>query len=318
MFFATAFIAALLDRILPVPTTIWGRVGHPVEWIGRGIDWLETRLNQPEMSATTRRRNGVLMLQVVVVLSLLAAMMLHNVLKFIPGTILIEGLIASIFLAHRDLASSVRNVAFALGRSPDAARKAVSQIVGRDTSELDEAEISRAAIESLAENSSDGVIAPLFWLCLFGLPGIIAYKAINTADSMVGHKSERYREFGWASARLDDWVNWLPARLTGLLYVAASLINRRADAGDAFDTMRRDAPKHASPNAGWPEAAMAGALNFGLGGPRSYNGEKLNLPKMGDGRRDLRADDIHLALVLFDAMASIALGLVVLLALITG
>lgn len=318
MFFSTAFFAAVLDRIVPVPTTIWGSFGHPVEWIGRGIDWLEIRLNHPDMSATIRRRNGVLMLQVVVILSLLAAMLVRDALNFIPGSVILEGLVASVFLAHRDLTMAVRNVAFALGKSPTEARKAVSHIVGRDTTDLTEAEISRAAIESLAENSSDGIIAPLFWLCIFGLPGIVVYKAINTADSMVGHKSDRYREFGRASAQLDDLVNWIPARLTGLLYVAACLINRRADAGDALTTMRRDAPKHVSPNAGWPESAVAGALNFGLGGPRTYRGEHLNLPKMGDGRRDLRAEDIHLALALFDGMATIALGLLLAAAMIFG
>lgn len=318
MSFTIALIAAVLDRVLPVPPTIWGAVGHPVEWMGRGIDWLEQRLNQPHMSAATRRRNGILMLQVLVVLSLLAAMLVHGLLRIVPAGWLIEALIGSVFLAHRDLVQSVRAVADALSVSLDDARRAVSQIVGRDTSELDEAEISRAAIESLAENSSDGVIAPLFWLCLLGLPGIVVYKAINTADSMVGHKSERFKEFGWASAKLDDWANWIPARLTGGLYVAASFFDRRADQMDAFDAMRRDAPKHVSPNAGWPESAMAGALNFGLGGPRAYKGQKLNLPTMGNGRRDLDASDIRQAILLFETMATITLVLVIVLALLLG
>ncbi len=312
MFFATGFIAAILDRILPIPPSLWGRIGHPVQWMGWGIDWMEGRLNLPDMPASDRRRNGTIMLQVLVVLSLLAAMLVHNALKFVPGSILIEALIASVFLAHRDLAQSVRNVAFALGSSLEVARKEVSNIVGRDTTELDEAEISRAAIESLAENSSDGLIAPLFWLCLFGLPGIVVYKAINTADSMVGHKSDRFLDFGRASAQLDDLVNWVPARLTGLLFVGASFINHRADARESFETMRRDAPRHVSPNAGWPEAAMAGALNFGLGGPRAYKGETLNLPRMGNGRRDLKAEDIHQALRLFEGMSTLALAVVLL------
>lgn len=310
MFLLTGFLAALFDRVLPLPPTIWDRIGHPVVWMGQLISALELRLNRPELTDGERRRNGTIMVQVLVVLSLLAAMLLHNLLRMLPATWLIEALIGSIFLAHRDLAEAVKNVANALGRSLSEGRNAVGHIVGRDVSGLDEADISRAAIESLAENSSDGVIAPLFWLCLFGLPGIVVYKAINTADSMVGHKSERYLHFGWASARLDDGVNWIPARLTGFLYVAAALFVRRADHRDAFVAMRRDAPHHVSPNAGWPEAAMAGALNFGLGGPRAYKGQQLDLPKMGDGRRDLDAGDVRMALALFDNMATIALVLI--------
>lgn len=318
MSFSIGLIAALIDRFVPVPEDIWGRVGHPVTWMGRLIDELESRLNGPDLSPAERRRNGSIMLQTLVVLSLLAAVLLHKLIGYLPLAWLIEAAVASVFLAHRDLSRAVERVAVALSESPDAARTAVSRIVGRDTKELDEHEISRAAIESLAENSSDGVIAPLFWFCLLGLPGIVVYKAINTADSMVGHRSERFADFGRASAIVDDWVNWIPARLTGLLYVAGSLLAPRGDPVNAFEAMRRDAPKHASPNAGWPEAAMAGALNIGLGGPRAYEGVTLDLPKMGDGRRDLDVTDIRFALALYRRMTTWALVLVLVLALLFG
>jgi len=303
-----AFVAAIIDRLLPTPEALVRAIGHPVMWMGSAIERIENDLNLPDMPAAERRNNGVLMLAVLVATSVAAARLLQIGLGFLPLSWLLEAAIATIFLAHNELAGSVRAVAIALGRSPDEAREAVGQIVGRDTSEMSEAEISRAAIESLAENSSDGLIAPLFWLALFGLPGIVAYKAINTADSMVGHRTERYAAFGWASARLDDWVNWLPARLTGLFYVAGAAFLSRGSPRDAWETMLRDARRHASPNAGWPEAALAGALGYGLGGPRAYGGEVLRLAQMGDGRRDLDAGDIRLSLQLYDLMTTVALG----------
>jgi adenosylcobinamide-phosphate synthase len=185
----------------------------------------------------------------------------------------------------------------------------VAQIVGRDPETLDNAGVSRAAIESLAESTSDGIIAPLFWLILGGLPGVALYKAINTADSMIGHKTEKHIEFGWAAARLDDLVNWLPARLSALLVAGAAFWVKGADAEKAWTTALRDARKHASPNAGWPEAAFAGALGFALGGPRSYAGETVDMPTLGTGRTDLGPADIRKALDLFAMALNLALGI---------
>jgi adenosylcobinamide-phosphate synthase len=182
-------------------------------------------------------------------------------------------------------------------------------IVGRDPSQLDESGVSKAALESLAENSSDGIVAPVLWYALLGLPGIAVYKAINTADSMIGHKSEKYQHFGWAAARLDDLVNLPASRLTGLLFAAT----KPSQFGRIVDVMRRDAPKHQSPNAGWPEAAMAAALGLRFGGPRSYDGERVELPYMGDGRDTIDRTDIKRGLaVMSKAMWMLFFGLLLL------
>jgi adenosylcobinamide-phosphate synthase len=227
----------------------------------------------------------------------------------------LEILIATPFLAQKELGRAVRAVAEALRTSLGAGREAVSHIVGRDPQALDEAGVSRAAIETLAESTSDGVVAPLFWLILLGLPGIALYKAINTADSMIGHKSERYRDYGWAAAKLDDLINWIPARLTVVLLVIACFFTPHASPSKAWDAARRDARKHASPNSGWPEAAFAGALNYTLGGPRSYDGEMVDLPAFGTGKRDLVASDILRALQLYRMTLNVTLAASTLLAL---
>lgn len=294
-----ALIALILDALLPYPGALQKRLGHPVQWIGKLIGFLETRLRRPDADMRAQRGAGILMLVILLLMTGVVAVLLRQIVHSLPFGWLWEALLASALLAQRQLAEMVRGVARALDRSVDQGSEAVSHIVGRDTSELDEAEISRAAIETLAENASDGVTAPLFWLILFGLPGIAVYKAINTADSMVGHLNDTYRHFGWASAKLDDWANFIPARLTALVFALAAYITPKADAGAAWQTARRDAGKHASPNAGWPEAAMAGALGFGLGGPRRYKGQLLDLPYMGDGKRDLTAADIRKALTLY-------------------
>jgi adenosylcobinamide-phosphate synthase len=228
--------------------------------------------------------------------------------------ILLAGLVGSSLLAQRSLDAHVLAVAVALEQQGlEAGRQAVSQIVGRDIRALDQAAICRAAIESLAENFSDGVVAPLLWMALGGLPGALAYKAINTADSMIGHKSERYEAFGWASARCDDLVNLPASRLAALwLVLAAAVLGQSASA--AIATVRRDARHHRSPNAGWPEAAMAGALGVGLSGPRVYDGELVEERWIGDGRSNLGPADIRAALRLY--RAACALQIVVLLLLV--
>jgi len=197
-------------------------------------------------------------------------------------------------------------------------RAAVSMIVGRDPDSLDGPGVARAAIESCAENFSDGVVAPVFWYVVLGLPGIMVYKTVNTLDSMIGHRSERYRAFGWASARFDDLLNLVPARLAGVLIAAAALATRGARPGAALRTMLRAAGKHRSPNAGWPEAAMAGALGLALAGPRRYGTEVVRDPWIGDGRAQAGEADIRAALRVMVTACAMGAGCVVVLWLVQG
>lgn len=250
-----------------------------------------------------RRWLGVLTLVVLVAVAATAGVGLSELSYLAGGSVgglLVTAVLASALLAQRSLDEHVGDVAAALERDGlDAGRRAVSKIVGRDPNVLDEAGVSRAAIESLAENFSDGVVAPLFWLVVAGLPGALVYKTINTADSMIGHKSERYLAFGWAAARTDDLVNLPASRLAALWFVVAALFVRGASARDAVRALRRDASMHRSPNAGWPEAAVAGALGFKLAGPRVYSGKIVDDHFMGDGRADLDAVDVRRALALY-------------------
>lgn len=295
MAFLLAPLALLIERLVGYPPALFRLIGHPVTWIGALIGWLEPRLNQGEQ----RRLKGIVMLLLLLGTGLAISLLIIAVTRRIPFGWGIEALLASTLLAQKELSRAVSAVADGLAVSLDAGRKAVSQIVGRDTAGLDQAGVSRAAIESLAESTSDGIVAPLFWLLVLGLPGIVLYKMANTADSMIGHKSERYKEFGWASARFDDLVNWIPARLSAMLIAGAAFFMRRTDPEHAWATALRDAKKHDSPNAGWPEAAFAGALGLSLGGPRSYEGETHELPSFGDGRSDLDGGDILSALALY-------------------
>lgn len=300
-------LALLIERIIGYPPRLFRRVGHPVTWAGGLITWLEARLNH----AGNRRLKGTVMLLLVLLTGLAIALLIVAVTRRFPFGWVLEALIASSLLAQKELGRAVKAVADTLAVSLDSGRSAVSHIVGRDPDTLDEAGVARAAIESLAESSSDGVVAPLFWLLVGGLPGIVLYKVANTADSMVGHRTERYLEFGWASARFDDLLNWIPARLTALLVAGAAFFVRRADPEAAWSTALRDARKHASPNAGWPEAAFAGALGFELGGPRAYAGEIHDLPRFGDGKASLTALDILKSLELYWSAMNLLLGLAV-------
>jgi adenosylcobinamide-phosphate synthase len=235
-----------------------------------------------------------------------------------PFSTVILGLLASSLLAQRSLDQHVAAVASGLEQDGiDGGRRAVAMIVGRDPDRLDEAGVSRAAIESLAENFSDGVVAPLFWLALAGLPGMLIYKAINTADSMIGHLSDRHRAFGWAAARLDDLINLPASRLAALWLVLAAAIIPGGSVRGAWRAVWRDARKHRSPNAGWPEAAMAGALDLRLAGPRVYHGEVVADGWMGDGRAEANASDIRRALLLFRSACAIQALVVAALALAT-
>lgn len=305
-------LALLIERVLGYPPALFKLIGHPVTWMGALITWFEARLNQ----GSHRRLKGVAMLLLLLGTGLAVSLLIVIATRSIPFGWVIESLLASSLLAQKELGRAVKAVADGLNLSLDSGRRAVSQIVGRDPNVLDESGVAKAAIESLAESTSDGIVAPLFWLFVGGLPGIVLYKAANTADSMVGHKTERYAEFGWASAKFDDLVNWIPARLSAMLVAAASFLVRRTDPEAAWSTALRDASKHASPNAGWPEAAFAGSLGIALGGPRSYEGELHDLPSFGDGRRELTALDILAALVLYWAALNLLLGLAIALGLV--
>lgn len=293
----TLAAALIVEAVAGYPDALYRGIGHPVTWIGRLIANLDAILNRPDRPTSTGRLIGVAATFVIVGIPAAAAWLIQSLLLTWPyGWVVVAGL-ASTLIASRSLYTHVADVARALTNNGLAGgRLAVSRIVGRDVTVLDEAGVSRAAIESLAENASDGVVAPVFWFAVLGLPGVVAYKAINTADSMVGHLNERYRDFGWASARLDDVVNPPASRLTALLFIAAAALDRRASARDAATAVWRDARHHKSPNAGWPESAMAGALGLRLAGPRIYDGQRVNGAWMGDGRADATVDDIHRAL----------------------
>jgi adenosylcobinamide-phosphate synthase len=289
-----ALLALLFERVVGYPRALFRAIGHPVTWFGALISLCD-RLN----GGRNRRAKGVLTAAMLVVVALGAGFAVTQIAQAIPWGWIAEVLLASTLLAQKELGRSVEAVADALQRGVQSGREAVAHIVGRDTATLDEAAVARAAVETLAESTSDGVVAPLFWLLVAGLPGILVYKAINTADSMIGHRTAKYLEFGWASARLDDLLNWVPARLTAVLIAIAALLIPGADSQRAWMTARRDARKHQSPNSGWPEAAFAGALNFRLGGPRAYEGEVHDLPAFGEGKADLGAAEIRLALDLY-------------------
>lgn len=284
--------AVAIDAVVGDPAFIWRRLPHPVVLIGRLIGALDRALN----SGAARRAKGIVAIAVVVALAGGIGGAITAVLASYSWGWLIEAILMSVLIAQRSLLQHFRAIEGPLARHDrEGARAALAQIVGRDVSVLDEAGVARAGIESLAENASDGVVAPVFWAALFGLPGILIYKAVNTADSMIGHRDARYEDFGWASARLDDVLNLIPARLTGVLICIAAHFTPEASARNAFAAMRRDARKHASPNAGFPEAAAAGALGLRLGGPRVYDGARDDAPWMGDGRAHATALDMATA-----------------------
>jgi len=283
----------MVDATFGDPPWLYRRMPHPVVLIGRAIDWLERRLLRPDNEAATNRLAGVLLLALVLVVSAGAALAFKLFIGIAQWGWIAEGLVMGALLAQRSLVDHVRAVADGLRQGLTEARREVALIVGRDPDRLDAAGVGRAAVESLAENLSDGVVAPLFWGVVAGLPGMLAYKAINTLDSMVGHRNERYREFGWASARLDDLANFAPSRLTGLLLCLVGGTPRHA-----LRIMRRDAPRHRSPNAGWPEAAMAAALDLRLAGPRVYAGQTVEDAWMGDGSAEAGPEAIERAIAL--------------------
>ena len=274
-------IALLLDAAFGEPRALWDRLPHPAVLMGRLVGWCDRRFNRDQ----ALKARGI-----AVTLALLAiGLGLGALIHALPDLGVVEVITLAILLAQKSLVEHVRAVATGLRRSVSEGRAAVAMIVGRDTASMTGPDIARAAIESAAENLSDGVVAPVFWYLVLGLPGIVAYKLINTADSMIGHMTPRYQQFGWAAARLDDVLNLIPARLTALLI---ALTHGWVDPAPIL----RDAPKHRSPNAGWPESAMAPVLNVALSGPRSYNGIRKDYPWVWpEGRRDPGPDDIDAA-----------------------
>lgn len=289
-----ALAALAIDAAFGWPRALYARIGHPVGLFARVIAVVEARWNRPDRSDVARRAAGVaLMVAMIAGVGVVTLASEYGLRVWLGGWAWLGiALAAAPGLAQRSLHDHVMPVAARLRDGDgDGARDAVAMIVGRDTAALDDAGVARAAIESLAESFCDGVVAPFFWLLLFGLPGVWIYKAVNTADSLIGHREERWRAFGWCAARTDDAMNLLPARVAGLLICVAG--------GRGWRTLWRDHAAHASPNAGWPEAAMAGALDLRLAGPVAYDGVVHDKPWIGSGRTAARADDVARALGLY-------------------
>lgn len=313
---AVALLALAIEAAAGYPGWLFARIGHPVTWLGALIAALDSRLNRESDSFARRKLAGAAALAALLAVALAAGALIEALAQAFPFGDAALAILASSLLAQRSLYDHVAAVARGLSVSLDEGRREVSMIVGRDVTRLDEAGVARAAIESLAENFSDGVVAPALFLAAFGLPGALLYKAANTADSMIGHKSPRFLAFGWAAARLDDLLNLIPARVTAALIVLAAKASG-ADAAEAVAAALRDAAAHASPNAGWPEAAMAGALGLSLGGPRAYGGAEITGATLGRGRRDAGPNDIRRALRIY-RVATAMLWLVLIAAMVAG
>lgn len=299
--------ALALDALIGDPAWLWRRLPHPVAWFGGMVAFGDRALNCAEWGADARKAAGIAWLAALLALALGGGWLLERGLRALPLYDLWIAILASTLIAQRSLYEHVARVRDA--DSLEGARKAVAMIVGRETARLDEAGIARAAIESAAENFSDGAVAPAFWFAIGGLPGLIAYKMVNTADSMIGHLSDRHRDFGWAAARLDDLLNLVPARLSAFLIALAAGAGGGTPRG-ALDVARRDAGTHRSPNAGWPEAAMAGALGIALGGPRHYAAGPVEAPYLNpEGRHDAVASDIGRALKVVMTAALLHIGM---------
>lgn len=291
----------VLDAALGEPRWLWDRVPHPAVLIGRAIGWADQRWNR---GAARKLKGAALMLGLA-----LAALVAGLALRAIPGQ-LAEVIVVAILLAQRSLVDHVRAVADALRLSLGDGRLAVSNIVGRDTAAMDESAVARSAIESAAENLSDGVVAPVLWFAVAGLPGLLLYKVTNTADSMIGYKTPRHADFGWAAARLDDLLNLIPARLT------AGVIWLLSGPRGPFADIAADARSHRSPNAGWPEAAMARALDVALSGPRSYDGKMRDFDYIhAKGRKMIGPDAIEAATAMLWRVWGVLFGLAVIMAL---
>jgi len=301
----------MIELCAGYPQALLRAIGHPVTWIGHLIAALDRSLNRDTAGAHWRRGAGIIAILLLLGIVGAIAFIVERELLRLPFGLIALAVVASTLIAQRSLHRHVADVADALERDGLAAgRVAVAKIVGRDVGALDAAGVARAAIESLAENFSDAVVAPVLWMAIAGLPGAALYKAINTADSMIGHRTPRYAAFGWAAAGFDDLVNLPASRLSALFLVAAAMLSKTTSAAAAWRAVLRDAARHRSPNAGYPEAAMAGALGLSLAGPRVYGGVTIDDATMGDGRRDVTATDIRRALTLYRYADAILIALV--------
>ncbi len=317
--FASAAIALLADRFIGYPKEVQEAVGHPVQWIGWLISQLDSRLNTPAASQSEGRIRGALALAILLAACFIPSLITAKVFGWLPGGWLAEGLLASAFIAQKSMRDHVRAVYRGLNSSLPEGRRAVGLIVGRDPAPLDESGVSRAALESLAENTSDGIVAPALWYAVFGLPGLVLYKAINTADSMIGHKSEKYLHFGWAAAKLDDLVNLPASRLTGLLFCGAAGWWNAQKAKAVFATMRRDAGKTRSrPTPVGRSQHWRQDWKFASVGPGVMMAKMVDLPWMGDGRQHLSRHDIRAGLKLYRRVLWQLLALVTIGAILTS
>jgi adenosylcobinamide-phosphate synthase len=306
------YAGLVVDGLFGDMRPLFGVAPHPVILAGRAVSWFERRLNRPRRGEGVRRARGVLTVIVLVAAAAALGWALHVLCRTSLLGAVVEAFAVAVLLAQRSLYEHVAAVSSALlHRGLGGGRAAVAHIVGRDPDSLDAQGVARAAIESLAENFSDGVVAPAFWYLVAGLPGLLGYKMANTLDSMIGHKNERYRAFGWAAARLDDLLNLVPAPISGLLLAAAAFFDHPRAAAAALRIMLRDGRKHHSPNAGWPEAAMAGALDLRLAGPRLYLDGLVEDPFLGDGTPVATVTDINRALRVYFRACLILAGLVI-------
>ena len=316
---AITALALTLEGAAGYPKRVYAAIGHPVVWVGTLIARLDRGWNRDGAAASSRKAAGTAALATIILITAAATVPVALACRAFAHGWLLEALLAGTLLAQRSLLGHVAGVAEALSTGGvTAGRQAVAQIVGRDPTQLDTAGVSRAAIESLAENLSDGVVAPAFWLAVGGLPGIALYKAINTADSMIGHRTARHGDFGWAAARVDDAVNLIPARLTALLLAAAAALLPGGNPRAALWAPLRDAGRHQSPNAGWPEATTAGALGLRLNGPKRYGDTFVDDAWMGRGRADAGPADIRNALQLSRMACVLLFGLAAILWWIVG
>lgn len=306
-------LALAIDAVAGEMPLVFRFLPHPVKLIGWVIGRGEAKLNRSWRSERDRAWRGAAFAGMMIIGFFILGKGVALISQTVPRGWLLELFLTAVLLAQRSLYDHVRAVQAALRKGGLAAgRQAVAMIVGRDPNSLDEHGVARAAVESCAENFSDAVVAPVFWYVLLGFPGLLTYKVVNTLDSMIGHRSDRYRAFGMVSARLDDALNLVPARLSGVLIAAAALFVPRASPRQALRIMWRDAGHHRSPNAGWPEAAMAGALDLALAGPRQYPGLIVHDRWIGDGRARAEADDIGRALSVFAVACLLNAGLVAL------
>ena len=293
-------LAIMVDAVAGDPRWLYSRIPHPIVVIGHQIELLDRFLNQTHYSPVTRKLLGVISILIIVSSAWLVGWLISWSCNQVSFGVVLQALAVSIFLAQNSLYQHVASVAKAC-KADDLvdARSQISHIVGRDPNSLDQRAIGRAAIESLSENFSDGVVAPIFWYVVGGLPALIAYKALNTSDSMIGYLTDKYADFGWCAARFDDAANFIPARLSAFIITIAAFIIPSAAGNSAFTTAIRDAKKHRSKNAGWPEAAMAGALGIKIAGPRNYDGILVEDAWMGNGIANVDASHIFMALRIY-------------------